>query len=527
MMPKRFFPRLLALGGLLTAFAVTVSTTPIALAAGAVNDADVVLPGHYATGALPMDDSELMAHRWEPSEDAPQPLTYVPSGNADNSRSSAFPPIRDQGSLGSCVAFSTVYYQFTYAVNRLHGTSAANPANQFSPKAVYNVYNGGTADSGMNAYQAYVYLSEHGCLSWEDFPYDADYTALPTDLSQMCEALNTRLADNSYYTRQLPDAGTPYSDRYDPDLDSLKLQLDMGNIFSVTVPTGRQGHVTENWVMRTASNGELALCRVAEGSSSHQMTVVGYNDNIWCDLNGNGKGDPGELGALKVANSWGTDWGNNGYIWILYDTMNQISAVSNWESGYTGKRVAIFSNSNGNWFHSIEAEDKEVYFVADVVLNNVTRNNVDVENIGRRRNTSYAETALCAGSLTGTGSYTGHMVFDYEKLCDPILLYKSNYQWEIGPFPAYSTAFTGNIVDNHGNLIKACTKSGSKYVAPVNLIKGDVNYDGKINTTDGSLVLSYATGKREFSNVQLYLADYDGNGKVDSTDARLILQAGM
>ena len=38
----------------------------------------------------------------------------------------------------------------------------------------------------------------------------------------------------------------------------------------------------------------------------HAMCVVGYDDN----MNG---------GAFEIQNSWGTDWGNNGYIWISYN----------------------------------------------------------------------------------------------------------------------------------------------------------------------------------------------------------------
>ncbi|MCL2721011.1 MAG: C1 family peptidase [Treponema sp.] len=38
----------------------------------------------------------------------------------------------------------------------------------------------------------------------------------------------------------------------------------------------------------------------------HAMCVVGYDDNM-------------HGGAFEVMNSWGADWGNNGYIWITYN----------------------------------------------------------------------------------------------------------------------------------------------------------------------------------------------------------------
>ena len=51
------------------------------------------------------------------------------------------------------------------------------------------------------------------------------------------------------------------------------------------------------------------------------MTIVGYNDAIWTDVNGNAVVDPGEKGAFKIANSWGSTWQDNGFIWLAYDAL--------------------------------------------------------------------------------------------------------------------------------------------------------------------------------------------------------------
>lgn len=42
----------------------------------------------------------------------------------------------------------------------------------------------------------------------------------------------------------------------------------------------------------------------------HAMCVVGWDDNL-----SNGK----HIGYFRVRNSWGTDWGDNGYCWVPYD----------------------------------------------------------------------------------------------------------------------------------------------------------------------------------------------------------------
>ncbi len=53
---------------------------------------------------------------------------------------------------------------------------------------------------------------------------------------------------------------------------------------------------------------------------------------------------------------------------------------------------------------------------------------------------------------------------------------------------------------------------------------GDVNGDGKVDSTDARLILQYYAKKISADALDLTLADVDGSGTVDSTDARLILQ---
>jgi len=58
------------------------------------------------------------------------------------------------------------------------------------------------------------------------------------------------------------------------------------------------------------------------------------------------------------------------------------------------------------------------------------------------------------------------------------------------------------------------------YTAP----KGDVDGNGKVDSTDARLVLQYAVKKIAADALDTTAADVDGSGAVDSTDARLILQ---
>ena len=60
---------------------------------------------------------------------------------------------------------------------------------------------------------------------------------------------------------------------------------------------------------------------------AHSMTVVGYNDAIWIDINKNDIVDSGEKGAFRVANSWGLGWEYEGFTWVAYDALYAVSQV--------------------------------------------------------------------------------------------------------------------------------------------------------------------------------------------------------
>ncbi|MCK7476675.1 MAG: hypothetical protein M0C28_03275 [Candidatus Moduliflexus flocculans] len=74
---------------------------------------------------------------------------------------------------------------------------------------------------------------------------------------------------------------------------------------------------------------------------SHGMTVVGYNDAVWTDVNGNGAIDAGEKGALRIANSWGSGWRDGGFTWLAYDALGYASSVA---GGPSSPREPAFFN---------------------------------------------------------------------------------------------------------------------------------------------------------------------------------------
>ena len=90
------------------------------------------------------------------------PAAEMP-GSVDNSQLKYFPPIRSQGGLNSCGAFSGVYYTMTYMHALANDLDAKNGGDAFrlSPKWPYNMLNGGK-NSGIWYYWAYEIASAMG-----------------------------------------------------------------------------------------------------------------------------------------------------------------------------------------------------------------------------------------------------------------------------------------------------------------------------------------------------------------------------
>ena len=54
---------------------------------------------------------------------------------------------------------------------------------------------------------------------------------------------------------------------------------------------------------------------------------------------------------------------------------------------------------------------------------------------------------------------------------------------------------------------------------------GDVNGDGRVNARDARLVLRYAAGLADETEIDLTAADYNGDGRINARDARAVLRA--
>jgi hypothetical protein len=280
----------------------------------------------------------------------------------DNSLLAAFPPIRTQDSLNACVPFSVVYYALTYEVALAKGWDAKNggDAFRFSPKWAYNLVNGGS-DGGTTPGAVFDVLGSGGAVSWSTMPYvgngsnPLNYRGWPTATPAVWRtALATQVPAGINLSNSIYINGQT-------EISLIKDLVANGRVLPFATQVLR-------WVQGTASGG-AKVCpwlRSSQGSGAgHMMTIVGYDDGLWLDANGNGAQDAGEIGAFKVANSWGTsDW-NAGFRWILYDAFLPVSAIS----GAPADRVAANAGQAVYWLTLAPAPK----ILAEITLNHSMR----------------------------------------------------------------------------------------------------------------------------------------------------------
>lgn len=234
--------------------------------------------------------------------------------------SADMPPVRSQGAQGSCVAWATTYYLKSYQEKIQYGYEFSNFDEVMSPAYVYNqAKEVGGCDVGTCIENALHVLKSQGACTWAYFPYNPSVCSYQPRSAARTEAANHKIGE--YYTiYPLSETGTFTT------LNIIKAKLveqmpvvigmKLDQAFQATSPRDADNRFIYNHFDNAIVVG------------AHAMLVVGYDDS---------------LAAFKVVNSWGTDWGNEGYCWISYDFFRQ-AADPDFEYGLLGAYIAYDEN---------------------------------------------------------------------------------------------------------------------------------------------------------------------------------------
>lgn len=333
---------------------------------------------------------------YEYDERAAETTRYSVPSSVDLSQNDYFPPIKSQGSLGSCTSWATVYYQYGYQVAAMNNWDAAHDqTKRFSPTSVFNIvkniiYINGQENASSSFDSNYYILNKHGAVRYSEF-FPATYYSQSTvnhwctNTAYLSNALRNRVSN--YYLSNYGDTSIdkPVTSPDSSSINYMKYLLSTGHVLTISTHFGNSVQYGQNsfnckgstdWHFDWVSNGEIACIEnviQSDGSSTHALAVVGYDDSIWYDYNDNNIQDAFEMGAFKIANSWGESYGNDGYIWVMYDALNKKSMCDNWDN--TNRRE-IFLSYN---YRYINVESYDLDLVAEVALEHNNRRDIDLD----------------------------------------------------------------------------------------------------------------------------------------------------
>ncbi len=216
--------------------------------------------------------------------------TVIPPVSLPTSYQLLMPPVRNQGTEGSCVSFAAVYAarsaeQF-YSTN---ATTYSDATNVFSPEFVFNQVNLGGTCTSSSVVPTLDLMKNSGVCTWQVMPYSTyDGCSLMPSSGQSSNALNYKIA--------------AYSTIIAADNIAIKTMLINKHPVIATINIDQQFYEAKQgfiWNSFTSNSGY------------HAVTLCGYDDS---------------KRAYKAINSWGANWGDGGYVWIDYDFFPTVSS---------------------------------------------------------------------------------------------------------------------------------------------------------------------------------------------------------
>jgi hypothetical protein len=228
------------------------------------------------------------------------------------------PPVGNQGQTNTCTAWATSYYYKSYQEWFERGWNLKNGGPEydhiFSPGFVYNQITGGSdaeCDDGAQIPAALNLIVNQGDLPWSGFPWNPiapNCTLQPTPAQKSAAALYKGLSYWAFFISQ----GPPDGPQQNHNLSPLKQWLAGGDPFVLGFPVYSEfdNYVCNQAVPPPANAGTYR--------GLHAVAVVGYDDN-WADV-----------GAFRIVNSYGSQWGCYGYAWLSYEFVRKYA----WEAWY-------------------------------------------------------------------------------------------------------------------------------------------------------------------------------------------------
>lgn len=405
----------------------------------------------------------------------------------NNAENNAFRPVFNQ--VGNCCSqASGVGYNFTYEWNLMKGSSATSVETQFPSHYTWNFLNQGK-DYGSWYFDGWDFIIENGCPTVKDYGSmhaGKDYTHWMSGYDKYKRAMQNRIIE--YRTIKVNTwEGINTLRRWMQDHARGDAAGGLANFSALS--SGVRMHNLPNG---TEEAGKKVITSWGSGGA-HAMTFVGYNDDICWDYNNDGKytndidiNNDGvvdlkdsERGALIVANTWGTGWGNGGFSYMMYNVCARTS-------DYGGLQ-------NSNLVHIIDVKERresDIKYALKVELIHNSRNKINF-SLGYNEDInattySYIKKFKMFRNLGGYHAMNGankpsgepfEFGLDLQEFESKIKNYKGKFFLIIESSGGEGKVLNASIMDYNYNKEHKATISGlkinrGKTVIPINMLYG-------------------------------------------------------
>jgi hypothetical protein len=240
-------------------------------------DAIAQSTAQYSTGGVLIDHADYLA----------LPVAPLPtSGQLPEAASleKYFPTPGHQGQVGACAAWAMTYEK-AYRIYTSMARPTTPDATRQSPEFIFSALTSGRCQGGIALPNALRFMKSVGSVSWDELPYSdsrCDDWRSVTASAQNKSSSSYRLSSDG-----------------DALVDDLRNNIVSGNPVILAIEVCPEFYTPNQGRILEAKSG---VC------SAHAVLGVGYDDTI---------------GAVRILNSWGTGWGDNGLAWMDYSVFKQ------------------------------------------------------------------------------------------------------------------------------------------------------------------------------------------------------------
>lgn len=268
-----------------------------------------------------------------------------------NGLSRFFPPVFNQDG-GSCGSASRICYMFTHEINSFRNLNGSLPENYYPSHFSWLLTYG---NSGKDAFVANIGIPSAAIYGGQTYSkYFGNQDTQDDDFGWMqgydkwFAAMHNRMEwpvsfPQNVSTEEGREAVKQYlwNHNGDPDFHG-------GGIVGIGVASAATlGNIPSTKANNAANVAGMKYIQAWGTQVDHALTIVGYDDRIEFDLNGNGvygEKEADELGAWIIVNSWGSGWANGGFVYCPY------AYGGAWSKEVNGKKVF---DTNSWWYPEI------------------------------------------------------------------------------------------------------------------------------------------------------------------------------